>query len=141
MSAGTELIKALAALAGVPSVTATPSLDDNTTKVATTAFVRNEFTGAGKRVLSSTQGMFTLPGGLIFKWGKVDAVASGGGTTVTFTTPFPTGCLCNGATINNTGGMTSAMSAGVGSPTTTNMGVFHNGTQSATAITWWAIGH
>lgn len=119
----------------------TPTLDDNTTKIATTAFLRNEFTGTGKRVLDADQGMFTLPGGLIFKWGKVNAVASGGGATVTFTTPFPNNCLCNGATINNTAGNGTALSAGVGSPTASNMGVFHNGTNTPTAITWWAIGY
>jgi hypothetical protein len=80
MSAGTELIKALTAAAGVPSAAATPSLNDNTTKVATTEFVRNEFTGAGKQSIGAS-GYQRLPGGLTLHWGTHD-VPSGGGLSV-----------------------------------------------------------
>lgn len=91
--------------------------------------------------LLAINGWQRLPSGLIMQWGKVNAVPSGSGVAVTFPIAFPTACLNNSATINNTGGNGTALSAGVGTPSTTGMTVFHNGTNTATAITWFAIGH
>lgn len=70
----------------------TPALDDNTTKLATTAFIRNEFTGAGKRT-AATNGHQYLPGGLLLQWGQTSSVAAGAQEVVTFPIAFPVACL------------------------------------------------
>lgn len=140
MSLASRLIKAIFATeGGVLTAASSPAAADNSKKIATT-----EWAAFGFAISKATDGYIKLPtwlGGLVFQWGKVNAVPSGGAANVTFPTPFPNACLNNHATINNTAGNGTALSAGVGTPSTAGMSVFHNGANSATAITWWAIGH
>lgn len=120
-------------------LTNTPPTSDNSKKPATT-----QWCVAGLEVQLATNGYIKLPtwmSGLIINWGKVDAVPAGSAVNITFVKPFPNACLNNHATINNTNGNGTALSAGVGTPSLTGMGVFHNGANPATAITWWALGH
>jgi hypothetical protein len=117
----------------------TPTTSDDSKKLATTQWAR-----VGFAVSLATNGYIKFPtwlGGLIIQWGKQNAVPSGSAVTVTFPIPFPNACLTNGATINNTAGNGTALSAGVGTPNQSNMGVFHNGANTPTAITWYAIGY
>lgn len=135
MSRLLDLMRGIAGDSGTNDATTTntPASTDNSKKV-----VNTEWAKFGFAILKATDGYIKLPawlGGLIFQWGKVNAVASGGAVTVTFPLYFPNAVLSNGATINNTAGNGTAMSAGVGTPNQTNMGVFHNGANSPTAIT------
>lgn len=141
MSKVLDLIASLAGNSTTKDATATntPGAADNSKKLVTT-----EWAFLGFAILKATNGYIKLPdwlGGLILQWGKVNAVPSGSAVTVTFPLYFPNAVLSNGATINNTAGNGTALSAGVGTPNQTNMGVFHNGANSATAITWYAIGY
>ena len=127
---------------------ATPAATDNSNHLATTSWAYSAMTyiaqAAGFNIQLGVTGFIKLPswlGGLILQWGKENAVASGGGANVTFPLTFPNACLSNGATINNTVGNSTALSAGVGTPSVSGMTVFHNGTNPATAITWYAIGY
>lgn len=149
MSSTTRLIKAIFAdVSGALTALTSPAANDNSKRLATTEWLysamSNVATAAGFSVSKTTDGYIKFPswlGGLIIQWGKVNAVPPGSAVTVTFVTPFPNACLNNGATINNTAGNGTALSAGVGTPNQNNMSVFHNGANTATAITWYAIGH
>lgn len=70
-----------------------PTTGDNTTKVATTAFVLAQilasFTGSNRSV--GVSGYQKLPGGFILQWANL-AIASGG-SLWTFPTAFPTACI------------------------------------------------
>lgn len=93
MSRSTRLIKALTAddigniLAAV-----TPALDDSTKALATTEFLRQQFTGAGKRTLSQV-GHLTLPGGFIINWGLLAQTNNTAMITASYEKPFPTAFL------------------------------------------------
>lgn len=117
----------------------TPTLGDNSKKLATTEFLLSEFTHPTRRSLASN-GYQKFPGGLIIQWGQQAAVPSGGAVNITFPIPFPTTLLNVGATIKNTTGIGTAMAAGVGSESNSGMSLFHNGANAPTAITWYAIG-
>jgi hypothetical protein len=78
-------ILANAALTGVPTAP-TPPAGDNSTRVATTAFVQGSQSVAGN-------GYFVLPGGVMVQWGTI---TWGGGSTspngtLVFPTPWPNG--------------------------------------------------
>lgn len=73
------------AFTGTPTAP-TPGLGDNSTKIATTAFLRNEFVGSGRQSLAM-QGYQRLPGGLILQWGRVSATVGTNGS-ITFPLAF-----------------------------------------------------
>lgn len=111
----TPNILASAALTGVPTAP-TPAAGDNSTKVATTAFVASAISG-----VANNQSV-TLPGGLVIKWGYTQAGGAGpGDVNVNFSTPFPTAifmAVCCTANRNGAG------SAGTGYPRSLSTGGF-----------------
>ena len=88
----------------------------------------------------SSEGYYTLPGGLIIQWGLSDTTS--GQSTVTFPLEFPTACLAVLATMHvddNNGRM-----AQVKSFTTTQAiirKIIHDNTATSTSARWFAIGH
>lgn len=87
-----NLAQLLAALS-LPGVFATPAAGDNTTRAATTAFVRN----ASPASLGAT-GWQRLPSGLIMQWGSI-LVPTATGAFFTFPIAFPNACLSVSATL------------------------------------------
>lgn len=107
----TPQILASAALTGAPTAP-TPAAGDNSTKVATTAFVAGSVTPSAGTV--NTQGSFTLPGGAIVKAGFAQGTAGGpGDVSVAFTTAFPNACW---GVVVCTPNRTGAGSGGTGFP-------------------------
>lgn len=94
MSKVLDLIHALAGNPTTKDATAqnTPALDDNTTKLATTAFLRNQFTGAGKQSIAGN-GYQKFPGGLIIQWGTTSNITGGSFGDVTMPIPMPSAVL------------------------------------------------
>jgi hypothetical protein len=86
-------VLASAALTGAPTAP-TPAAGDNSTAVATTAFVQ----GAG---VQSGNGWVQLPNGLILQWGY--AVGGGPAVPVTFPVPFPNAAFAAWCCTNRTG--------------------------------------
>lgn len=78
---------------------------------------------------------------LVIQWGTVAGVAAGGGSNITYPIAFPTAVLIVMGTIKNSGGVSTALSAGVGIESSTGMTVFNNGNSGAAAINWTAIGY
>ena len=73
---------------------------DNTTKPATTAFVRNELLSLGNAAYGSmfgasvvSPGYQKLPSGLIVQWGTTGALTAGTSQTVTLPVTYPTANL------------------------------------------------
>lgn len=103
------------ALTGTPTAP-TPPAGDNSTRVATTAFVSSAISG-----VANNQSV-TLPGGLIIKWGYTQAGGGGpGDVNVNFSTPFPNAiftAVCCTANRNGAG------SAGTGYPRSLSTGGF-----------------
>jgi hypothetical protein len=136
--ATTSALASYALLAGAAftgTVTAlTPAPGDNSTNVATTAFVQ----ALGALTGSSTSGTFKI-GSLIINFGLAGPSPGGGsspsGQTVTFNTAFPTACLgiYLGAELSQTQ-FTSAPSA-----STSGFTMYAGVTGSYTP--WLAIGH
>ena len=77
----------------VVTIAATPTVNDSTTKVATTAF-------ANPASLLSANGYVKLPSGVIIQWGTMSGTGVHG-TSYSFTFPlaFPTACQSISATI------------------------------------------
>lgn len=93
MSRATRLIKALTAdEAGNILAAISPALDDNTKALATTEFLRQQFTGTGKRTLAQV-GHFMLPGGFIVNWGLIAQTNNTAMITAAYEKPFPTAFL------------------------------------------------
>jgi len=80
---------------GAPTLTTSPATSDNTTKIATTAFVQSLIGGGGGS--SFTSNGYTTINGLIVNWLSGTAVASNVGgleqQTLIFPKAFPTACL------------------------------------------------
>lgn len=72
---------------------ASPPQDDNTLKVATTAWLHSLFNGAGKQSLVAASGYQKLPGGLIIQWGNTVIGANIYDFTVNHAVTFPNGTL------------------------------------------------
>jgi len=90
-----------AAAINSPTFTGTPTaptaaLNTSTTQLATTAFLFQQFTGAGKQSIGAA-GYQVLPGGLILQWGTTPAF-SGTPAAISFSIPFPTACVYVAAT-------------------------------------------
>jgi hypothetical protein len=91
----------------------TPAQFDNTTKAATSAFVRSELLGLGgaayAAVFGATRasiGYQKFPGGLILQWGTIAATTVGAATSFAMT--FPTVNVCTILGNNNDTGTTAA---------------------------------
>ena len=90
----------------------------------------------------ASPGTYTLPGGLVVKWGTASAISAGGGVTVTFGAAFPTaifGVLATPiASANNTNVYTVGYrAAAVGSVVITN----NSGTSGPVSAFWVAFGN
>lgn len=140
------LIQSLTGNATTQDATAqnTPALDDNTKKLATTEFLLNAFTGAGKR--SKTQnGYQVFPGGLILQWGNTPSVAAGASATVSFTIPFPNGMFQVTGTGGSNGNTTAASGYTVerlaGAPGLAGFTLRNWGGNLLAAGSWFAVGH
>jgi len=125
----------------------TQSINDNSTKVATTAFVNaeiandigNSFTGSNQSL--SVNGYQKLPGGLVLQWGSAGSIAQDQSVTVTFPTPFPNACLggfANNQNVASVGG--TNLNAGARNWNTTTMIVTNDGVTSG-VHNWFAIGY
>ena len=123
--------------AQVVTIAATPTVNDSTTKVATTAF-------ANPASLLSANGYVKLPSGIIMQWGSVTAssAANGTSTVVTFPITFPTG-LTFASTVCNFAVLGSSLWFLTASTTTTmTLQRSNNGnTDTGTAFKWFAIGY
>lgn len=113
----------------------TQSASDNSTKVATTAFVRNGFSP-----VSYTGGeSVTFPNGLIMKWGSQTVTGDSQGT-VTFGAAFPNACISAQATLAFDGFQNNDAGCGVFNLGTTGL-TLRNGFGLSGAINWFAIGY
>lgn len=119
-----------------PTFTGTPTaptqaLGDNSTKLATTAFLKNEF-GASL----ASNGYQKLPSGLIIQWGQATASASVGTlVSVSFPIVFPTAVR----SVQCTPLFGGNVSANGSTPTTSAFPLF--ATAASTAVYWMAIGY
>ncbi len=108
----------------------TPVSTDNTTKLATTAFV-NSFANPGNSL--AAHGYQKFAGGLIVQWGQDTMIASSPGTTITFPLAFPNACFSvllvayGGAATTEVLSQSATSFAGI------------NG--AGTANNWIAVGH
>lgn len=127
----------------------TPAVNDNTTKAATTAFVRAELLALGNAPYDAifgrslgTNGYQRLPGGLILQWGNVSTNVSGV-ATVTLPIAFPNMAL--GGFTNDLEGTASAVAyAGVQfSGLTTIVLTYASGGAAVNAgnVYWFALGN
>lgn len=120
-----------AALTGVPT-TPTAAVGTATTQVASTAFA------AGTSAISAsngtgTQSSFTLPNGVIVKFGQTGVFTSGS-FTVNFTTPFPTrGYIAAPFAVSSTNQVNASSVPNTG-------GFTINGGSSGITCMWFAIG-
>lgn len=116
------------ALTGTPTAP-TPPTTDNTTKLATTAFVRAAipalFQGANQSL--ATSGYQIFPGGLIIQWGRAFLTANP--ATVTFPITYPNGCFSftMEATTNGAAFNTSSAASGVSSVSNSSVVVWGGG--------------
>lgn len=124
------------ALTGNPT-SPTPAPGDNDTSIATTAFVKAALDAIGSLPIYAQSltgnGYKKFPGGLILQWGTVASAA--GGTTHSFTIPFPSASLMVNAII-------SATSAAYVAATANSPSSFSVYPSSGTPqVMWFAIGY
>ncbi|WP_295537404.1 hypothetical protein [uncultured Pseudacidovorax sp.] len=133
---GTNLAQLLAALS-LPGVFATPGNSDNSTRAATTAFVRNTSPAS-----LAAGGWQKLPSGLLFQWGTTGGVGNGSISTVTFPIAFPTACAAVVASPVAGVANTNAYSVGVGNFTAADFKLSNNsGTSGNVAASYIALGY
>lgn len=128
---------------------ATPAQFDNSTKAATTAFVRNELLGLGNAVYDAVfgkslavNGYQKLPGSMIIQWGTI-AIGPGASGIVTLTFPltFPVGALSITATDVSNEMNKSALGIAIVSNSQATISWYRvNGTTTQNAK-WIAIGY
>ena len=127
------------------STSTTQATSDNSTKIATTAFVKSVVGGSGGYTQSlSSNGWTKLPNGLIMQWGTATINYNKTDTSVTFPIAFP-----NGALHAQTSVLGNAVDSGVGSANPHNLtrtGMSIHGDYSASAYKnqgayWFAIGY
>ena len=156
------------AFTGTPTAP-TPAINNNSTEIATTAYVQNNlanyaplfspnFTGtpeiSGYPILTtisealSQDGYVRLSNGLIIQWGVTPLFYNESGQTIYFTQAFPNAIFVANATINLYTQISGANDywAQVYSLTTTSMGVFCQLSNAAATnfpinAYWIAIGH
>lgn len=121
-------------LTGIPT-SPTPAASDNSTKIATTAFVNNIFS-ANENLASN--GELQLPGGFQMKWATV--TVSGSGTSYTWAslgiTDFNTACFGITANSNHSTGPMDIVSYSASGFTLDN-----NGDDGSCSVCVWSWGH
>ncbi|MDD3443206.1 MAG: hypothetical protein PHW89_08080 [Sulfurimonas denitrificans] len=140
---GTNVINSGLAPLASPTFTGTPTAPtptagDNTTKVATTAFVN---TALGSALTDSghsftTNGYQKLSNGLIIQWGDSGIVAS-----VTFPIAFPTACKNIQIAFKNEGTGTTFVSGYLSADSITASGFTYGYTTASISRFWFAIGY
>ena len=119
--------------AQVVTLAATPTVNDSTTKVATTAF-------ANPASSLSANGYVKLPSGVIMQWGTSASVAVGVNTAVTFPIAFPTAVASVQYMANVSGNASAQQQAGVSSKTTSGFSFWSFNSTTGT-YSWFAIGY
>jgi hypothetical protein len=124
---------------------------DNSTKLATTAWVRAALatlaTAAGFASSIASNGYVKFPswlGGLVLQWGSVSSSGTAAGNaTATFPLAFPTACLNVVASV--TGGGTAGnftVQVGAFNTTTAPLTALSNGAiATGIGVSWFAVGH
>jgi hypothetical protein len=113
----------------------TQAIGDNSTNVATTAFVRNAFVSS---LLAN--GYQKLPSGLIIQWGASSAIAAGSNLAITFPIAFP----AKAASVQLT---SSTLDTGVGTTNSSVTGTgltgftINNRQNNSATFFWFAIGY
>lgn len=113
-----------------------PAPGDDSKRIATTEWVKDEFNGAGQQLLSGN-GYQKLPGGAIIQWGTTASVPGNSSTAVTFPIAFPTAYLSINVSAKSSLSSTSAV-WDAGSNTGFNA---RNNSSSSNPISWVAIGY
>lgn len=113
----------------------TPATNTNTTQIATTAFLFQQFTGNQSL---SANGYQRLPGGLIIQWGVAGSIASGVSIPITFPVAFSSACyaVVSVATDTNQYNVT----AQAGSITVSGFNLRNNNAVTTLSSNWIAIG-
>lgn len=144
MSKILDLMFGLTANAPAKTVTAqvTPALDDNSKLLATTEFLRQQFTGTGKRSIAGN-GYQKLPGGLIIQWGTTSNITGGSFGDVTMPIPMPTAVLqvmvTTQAFVDSTTPIVGGWQLDPGSSTAKFR--IHNISSGTAQFSWLAIGY
>jgi hypothetical protein len=118
--------------------TTTPALNDNSKKLATTEFLLNAFSGAGKQS-KLVNGYQVLPGGLILQWGTQNGINSTAGTSISFNMVFPNVCFVVLATHMSPGAPPATRNVEVVIRAASYFDAYGN--TAGNAIYWFAIGH
>jgi hypothetical protein len=117
------------------STATTQASGDNSTKVATTAYVDSAVGVAGASGSLGSSGYWTLPGGMTIEWGQV---TPGNTTATAYTLPHAlTTCYVAMATTNNGGGNPMYDSAGANCSATQ---VTVQASNSSLTVGWMVIG-
>ena len=133
-------------LGGNPTTT-TQAAGNNSTRIATTAFVNSEVpnlytmsdvNGDVETSMASDTESVTFPNGLIMKWGIKNATGDSN-TDVTFATAFPTGLLNVQCTHNQSFNVNQDGALGAISASTTGFTI-RNGMGTSGNVYWQAVG-
>ena len=111
----------------------TPATNDNSTKLSTTAFLFNQFTG--NQTLGAT-GYQKFPGGLIVQWGAVASLAASGTQAVTFSPTFS-----NVYHIGVTAASSTAFAGSAESASGSGFTLRNGNSASTVSFYWFAIGN
>ena len=137
----------LLANAGGTAHGVTPPDAENSTKLATTGWVRNAMasiaTALGFTGSYGRPGYIKLPsylGGFMIQWGQTSSISSGGAQTVTFITSFPNYCLSVMTTFSATSNGNVPVTFGAGLYTTTQFQVYNYASSGSNACDWIAFG-
>lgn len=117
----------------------TPSSSDNSTKGATTAFVKSVLSSSGNGLATyskSADGYYKFDNGLIIQWGQT---ASGSSTTVTLPTAFTSTNYVVSVGFETSSGENYA--AGYDSKTITGFKIHTSGGAASRSKSWIAIGY
>ena len=127
----------------------TPSNNDDSTKIATTAFVSNMLTGSNSNFITfskSSSGYYTFNNGLKLQWGRGSSVGYDTTTSITFPTSFSSSTSYKViATTYNTTGSGDQMNIHITAQSSTTFSAYVyriEGTASGTRyLQWIAIGY
>lgn len=88
----------------------------------------------------TTTGYIKFSSGVIIQWGKSGYIGTGGSSSVTFATTFPSACTSVVSSANLTTGSNS-FGWSSGSPSTTGVTFYSNGAIASSGIFYIAIGY
>lgn len=141
------------AASGYLALDRTPAATDNSTKIATTNFVKtalNSITGSGSSIISEVSSKFSSSGwcrfsnGLMFQWGQhaTNVVGYGGGYWASFPTSFPHTCLQMAQSTTITQGTgNKGDSVGITQWNASQFYIFRGTENWAPTLNWIAIGY